>query len=245
MESMASKSEGLAHVKRFTNLWELGDHTLASITKADRKVKKAEARSTEQDKDLEGIEEELSHILKAFERLKKKVKEISKVKPRMERNRGEEEALLTQGRDHSRNSVGDQDRFKLLELGLQDLLKRVEDLLTGKPASSSRVALFAVGFLCTVACVKALIERTDDPGSIAGFADPFQFFARLKQIIDGDDASLTDSMKMNKLAQELNRSEEECHHISVASQRKITFFTSSRKVGKTEYSGKGFGSYKE
>ena len=33
--------------------------------------------------------------------------------------------------------------------------------------------------------------------------------------------------------------------MSVASQRKISFFTGSRKVGKTEYSGKGFGSYKE
>ena len=53
-----------------------------------------------------------------------------------------------------------------LESGLQDLMKRVEDLLTVKPASSSRVVPFAGGFLRTVACVKALIERTDDPGSI-------------------------------------------------------------------------------
>ena len=242
MEAMVLKPAGASYVNRFSNLWDLGDHTMASQTKSEQKLRKAEAKGKEQDKHLDGIEDELSQILQAFERLKKRVKEVRKEKqPRKERHWGEENDTLTR----SRGQVGDQERFNLLESGLQDLMKRVEDLLTGKPASSARVVPFGGGFLRTVSCVKALIERTDDPGSIAGFADPFQFFARLKQIIDGEDSSLTDSMKMKKLAQELNRSEEECRHMSVASQRKIAFFTGSRKVGKTEYSGKGFGSYKE
>ena len=210
MEGVTAKLDRAERVKDFTNLWELGEHLLSLSAKADRRAKKSEARTSEQVKHLEDIEEELSNSLRAFERLKKEVREVSEVKkPRIGRDWGLEEEVLTESRNRSTESPNDQNRLKLIEAGLQDLMKRVEDLLTGKPASSSRVVPFAGGFLRTVSCVKALIERTDDPGSIAGFADPFQFFARLKESIDGDDASLTDSMKMKKLAQELNRSEEE------------------------------------
>ena len=244
METWTDKPDELKGSKRYSNLWDVGDKLFQESSNLKRRVKQVEEKNTKHVTQFDGVEEELSHVSIAYEKLRKKVRAINlKREKAKKRNWDSSEDELTSKKPSGVSN--DTPRVDQLESGLQDLMKRVEDLLVGKPASSSRVVPFAGGFLRTVACVRALIERTDDPGSIAAFADPFQFFARLKEIIDGDDSSLTDSMKLKKLAQELNRSEEECRHMSVVGQRRITFFTGIRKVGKTEYNGKGFGSYKE
>ena len=124
MEGVTVKPDRAERVKDFTNLWALGEHLLSLSSKADRRAKKSEARSSEQVKHLEDIEEELSNSLRAFERLKKKVREVSEVKkPRIGRDWGLEEQVLTESRNRSTASSNDQDRLKLIESGLQDLMK--------------------------------------------------------------------------------------------------------------------------
>ena len=73
MEGVTAKLDRAERVKDFTNLWELVEHLLSLSAKADRRAKKSEARTSEQVKHLEDIEEELSNSLRAFERLKRKV----------------------------------------------------------------------------------------------------------------------------------------------------------------------------
>ena len=124
MEGVTAKLDRAERVKDFTNLWELGEHLLSLSAKADRRAKKSEARTSEQVKHLEDIEEELSNSLRAFERLKRKVREVSEVKkPKIGRDWGLEEEVLTESRNRSTASSNDQDRLKLIESGLQDLMK--------------------------------------------------------------------------------------------------------------------------
>ena len=121
-------------------------------------------------------------------------------------------------------------------------MRKAEGVSNG--GNTLRSMPFAGIYLNGVPCVRTMLGQYD-AASFAGFPCTFQLEARAKYIMDGGHESLADKLKIQKLAKELSPTEDECNHMSVAATRRLAIFTGSRKVGKTEYSGKGTRSYKE
>ena len=141
------------------------------------------------------------------------------------------------------------DRQSELMVEQGDIIKKIQLRMeeeTNGQGTDTRTMFYGGKSLNSEADVYALLAGSDVPGSFAAIPSIYQIGSRMSKIMTGDQGdSLADQLKIQKLAKELEMTEKECLHISVAGQRRIGFLSGTRKVGKTEYSGHGTNSFKE